>query len=90
MGTITGETIGEVRDQDGAYLGGIVYWTAGPDTRWTFTRTGGHVLATARTASWGFELTGAATGAYPTLTVAAQDVYGQRVLVTFTEVPATV
>lgn len=88
METVTGETIGEVRDHAGAYVGVVVYWSAGPDTRWEFSRAGGHVLATARSASWGYELTGAATGAYPTLTVAAQDVYGERVQVLFSTPPA--
>ena len=60
----------------------MVYHSAGPASRWDFD-LGGVVVASAVSASYGYDLTGTASGAYPTLTVAAQDVYGQRVSVAF-------
>ena len=91
-GEAPGETVGTV-SADGATLGSVVYHSAGPATRWEFTR-GGDVIATARTAAGGYLVDGTwgdlgDLGVYPTLTVAAQDVYGQRVSVVFST-PAAV
>ena len=85
-GEAPGETVGTVT-ADGGEVGNVVYHSAGPGSRWDFT-LGGVVVASAVSASWGYDLTGTASGAYPTLTVAAQDVYGQRVSVAFSTPPA--